>query len=185
MGFHLDFKSQILARISNKDGLLEIPGLVNSDWRFSMRVPALTLAAILAIGSLQASAQAQTESSLQDDIAALQKQISEMRAVMEEMKAEIVRTRTEAQELRQALQNSRGQAEASLSEGVATPGTEPIQKLQEDQELLNAKIDEQYQTKVESASKYRVRLTGTVLVNFFKNRGSVDNIDFPSLAVDS
>jgi regulator of replication initiation timing len=186
MGFHLDFKSQILeSRISNKDGLLEIPGLENSDWRFSMRVPALTLAAILAIGSLQASAQAQTESSLQDDIAALQKQISEMRAVMEEMKAEIVRTRTEAQELRQALQNSRGQAEASLSEGVATPGTEPIQKLQEDQELLNAKIDEQYQTKVESASKYRVRLTGTVLVNFFKNRGSVDNIDFPSLAVDS
>ena len=150
-----------------------------------MRLPALTLTAIFVIGSLQASAQAQTESSLQDNIAALERQITEMRTIMEEMKAEIVRTRTEAQELRQAIQNSRGQAEASVTETADTQGTAAIQKLQEDQELLNAKIDEQYQTKVESASKYRVRLSGTVLVNLFDNVGSVDNVDFPSIAVDS
>jgi hypothetical protein len=150
-----------------------------------MRVPALTLTAILAIGSLQASAQGQTASSLQDNIAALQKQITEMRTIMEEMKAEIVRTRTEAQELRQTLQNSRGQAEVSRTEAAETQANDAIQKLQEEQELLNAKVDEQYQTKVESASKYRVRLSGTVLVNLFNNTGSVDNIDFPSIAVDS
>jgi hypothetical protein len=31
--------------------------------------------------------------------------------------------------------------------------------------LVQAKVDEQYQTKVESASKYRVRLSGIVLMN--------------------
>ena len=151
-----------------------------------MRLSALALTAIFWIAPLQAFAQTQTDPALQDSITALQKQISEMRTAMEEMKAEIVRTRTEAQELRQALQSSHGQTEAAASEAPASAQTsDPVQKLQEDQELLNAKIDEQYQTKVESASKYRVRLSGTVLVNLFNNRGAVDNIDFPAFALDS
>jgi regulator of replication initiation timing len=152
-----------------------------------MRVSALALSAILWIGSLQAFAQTPTESSLQDNLVALQKQITEMRTIMEEMKAEIIRTRAETQELRQALQNSRTatQTQTVAAEGASDQSTDPVQKLEEDQELLNAKIDEQYQTKVESASKYRVRLSGTVLVNLFSNRGAVDNIDFPSFAVDS
>jgi hypothetical protein len=150
-----------------------------------MRIRALALTIILCIGQLQAFAQTPTESSLQDSLTALEKQIAEMRTIMEEMKAEIVRTRTEAQELRQALQNSRGQTETVPSDAAGAQGGDSIQKLQEDQELLNAKIDDQYQTKVESASKYRVRLSGTVLVNLFNNRGAVDNIDYPSFAVNN
>ena len=149
-----------------------------------MPVRALAITALLWIGSLQALAQTQTDSSLQDSIAALQKQISEMRTMMEDMKAEIVRTRIEAQELRQALQTAQPQAvDASLVQGTVTQERGAIEKLQEDQELLNAKIDEQYQTKVESASKYRVRLSGTVLLNLFGDRGTVDNFDFPALAL--
>src|ERR1051326_7067535 len=153
----------------------------------NMRLSVITLTAILWVGPLQAFAQ-NTESSLQETVAELQKQITEMRSAMDEMKAEIIRTRAEARELQKALQNAPNALLPVVSE-VASPQDsqpqEPIQKLQEDQELLNAKVDEQYQTKVESASKYRVRLSGTVLVNLFSNRGSVDNIDFPSLAVDS
>ena len=150
-----------------------------------MRVPGLALMTILSVGSLQAFAQTHSESSLQDSIAALQEQITEMRTILEEMKAEIVRTRSEALELRQALENSRSQTQAALAQPEGAQDTEPVQRVQEDQELLNAKIDEQYQTKVESASKYRVRLSGTVLVNLFNNRGAVDNIDFPSFAVNA
>jgi hypothetical protein len=54
--------------------------------------------------------------------------------------------------------------------------------LDEEYELLSGKIDDQYQTKVESASKYRVRLSGIVLMNLFANSGIVDNIDLPTLA---
>jgi hypothetical protein len=57
-----------------------------------------------------------------------------------------------------------------------------ISKLEEDQELINDKIVEQSQTKVESGSKYRVRLSGLVLLNTAVTRGSVDILDVPQIA---
>ena len=56
--------------------------------------------------------------------------------------------------------------------------------LEEEYQLLSGKVDEQYQTKVESASKYRVRLSGIVLLNLFSNVGTVDNTDIPAVAYD-
>jgi TolA-binding protein len=58
-----------------------------------------------------------------------------------------------------------------------------ISKLEDDQELMNDKIIEQSQTKVESGSKYRVRLSGLVLLNTAVTRGSVDNLDIPQIAL--
>jgi hypothetical protein len=57
-----------------------------------------------------------------------------------------------------------------------------VSKLEDDQELMNDKIVEQSQTKVESGSKYRVRLSGLVLLNTAVTRGSVDNLDIPQIA---
>ena len=54
--------------------------------------------------------------------------------------------------------------------------------LDEEYDLLAGKVDDQYQTKVESASKYRMRISGIVLMNLFSNQGVVDNIDVPELA---
>src|SRR5271155_3792268 len=54
--------------------------------------------------------------------------------------------------------------------------------LEEEYQLLSGKVDEQYQTKVESASKYRLRLSGIVLMNLVSNQGVVDSIDLPMLA---
>jgi hypothetical protein len=62
------------------------------------------------------------------------------------------------------------------SQRSSTPGVE------EQIELLSGKVDDQYQTKVESASKYRIRLSGIVLMNAFSNQGTTDNIDIPALA---
>jgi hypothetical protein len=57
-----------------------------------------------------------------------------------------------------------------------------VQKLEESTQLLGSKIDEQYQTKVETASKYRARLSGIVLMNAFRNVGTSDNLDLPDYA---
>jgi len=57
-----------------------------------------------------------------------------------------------------------------------------LQKLEESTQLLNSKIDEQYQTKVETAAKYRARLSGIVLMNAFRNVGGSDNLDLPDYA---
>src|SRR5262249_43306468 len=58
-----------------------------------------------------------------------------------------------------------------------------VSRLEEESQLQAGKIDEQYQTKVESASKYRVRLSGMALLNLFSNRGTVDNQDVPNIAL--
>jgi hypothetical protein len=55
-------------------------------------------------------------------------------------------------------------------------------RLEEEYQLLSGKVDDQYQTKVESASKYRVRLSGIVLMNMVSNYGTVDSIDLPTVA---
>ena len=59
-----------------------------------------------------------------------------------------------------------------------------VSKLEDDQQLIDAKLTDQYQTKVESGSKYRVRLSGMILVGLYENRGTVDNQDFPQLATE-
>jgi cell division protein FtsB len=92
-----------------------------------------------------------------------------------------------------ALSMSGASASAYSSSSSAQQGQTPddlsqtslqqrISKLEDDQELLNDKIIEQSQTKVESGSKYRVRLSGIVLLNTAVTRGSVDNLDFPQIA---
>jgi hypothetical protein len=84
--------------------------------------------------------------------------------------------------LSSASANSPGQAQ-STSGSSQGDLQQRISKLEDDQELMNDKIVEQSQTKVESGSKYRVRLSGLVLLNTAVTRGSVDNLDFPQIAV--
>jgi hypothetical protein len=74
---------------------------------------------------------------------------------------------------------------SSLQTGTENQTVEQrLDRLDENQQFIDAKVNDQYQTKVESGSKYRVRLSGIALVNLFSNRGSVNNIDFPSLATE-
>jgi hypothetical protein len=72
-------------------------------------------------------------------------------------------------------------APTSGDEGATT--AERVTRLEDSQELTDAKVLEQSQTKVESGSKYRVRLSGMVLLNAFETRGAVDNLDFPEIAM--
>jgi hypothetical protein len=49
---------------------------------------------------------------------------------------------------------------------------------------LEKKVNEQYQTKLEAGSKYRVAFSGLVLLNLFANRGNVDSMENPATAED-
>lgn len=145
----------------------------------------LAAVTIAMLSSAAASAQSQTET-LQDSILQMQKQMSELKSMLEEMKAEMQRSRNETVTLRQELETTRSQLATAMRAAAASPaadeqGEPPVQNLAEEQQLLSAKVQEQYQTKVESSSKYRIRLSGLVLLNTFANRGSVDNIDFPAI----
>lgn len=74
-----------------------------------------------------------------------------------------------------------GSQDTSASTGTVDSASR-IQRLEESTQLMGSKIDEQYQTKVETATKYRARLSGIVLMNAFRNAGSSDNLDFPNYA---
>ena len=60
---------------------------------------------------------------------------------------------------------------------------ERVSSLEESSQLLSSKLDDQYQTKVEAASKYRVRLSGIVLLNLFSNHGRMDSQETPTWAI--
>ncbi len=147
--------------------------------------------------------------SLEDSVQALAGEIKELDATIQELRAEVSRSRQETSELRTELHGALEKlsppsvnaskdrnAAPAVSEaqsqvpqappavGESGPSTEErLNRLEEDKELLQAKVDEQHQTKVESASKYRVKLSGIALLNLFGNSGTVDNQDVPNLAL--
>jgi hypothetical protein len=83
---------------------------------------------------------------------------------------------------------SSSKAEPAAEPAVAAPARtvgERLSQLEDDQQLTDSRLADQDQTKVESGSKYRVRLSGIVLLNMFENRGVVDNADFPEIALEA
>jgi regulator of replication initiation timing len=130
----------------------------------------------------------------------LQEEVRELREAVVELRSEAGQYRAETEQLRRELQSSRSSSvapEASAANAaspVAVPNPtqaaprqdrveDRVAALEESSQLLNSKINDQYQTKIEAASKYRMRLSGIVLLNVFGNQGSVDNQDFPTWAV--
>jgi hypothetical protein len=71
----------------------------------------------------------------------------------------------------------------TIAEAQSFNTEERVARLEETEELAEARIAEHNQTKVESGSKYRVRLSGIVLLNLFSNRGGTDSIDVPQIAM--
>jgi hypothetical protein len=137
----------------------------------------------------------------------LQVQVQSLNSQLGDMRTEQERASAEARELRRELDLVKAQgapgASGPLNPYSATSPKESVRqvdsttspmpsqpqssedrisKLEEDQQVMEGKINDQYQTKVESGSKYRLRLSGIVLLNLFENRGTVDNLDFPEVA---
>ena len=140
-------------------------------------------------------------SQLQSQVQTLSSQMTEMRSAQQQALLEAEQLRAELNRTREQLaaktagtnqSNEAGPAQSPSSSSTAVAAEsrqlpeaslqERISKLEDDQELMNDKITEQSQTKMESGSKYRVRLSGIVLLNTAVTRGSVDNLDFPQVA---
>jgi hypothetical protein len=106
---------------------------------------------------------------------------------LQETRSEIADSRRQIEQLRQALEELRNQVQANHPSGNEEPrSVEPSAAIaDQDASFLAAKVAELHQSKVESASKYRVKLSGLVLFNSYRNSGSLDMQDLPSLAFPS
>jgi hypothetical protein len=143
---------------------------------------------------------------LREQVRELQAAVSGMRSDWQQARAETAELRRELEEVRAgtAPRNAvltDAVAKSTMINSEATGGLqsggpqdekqdqkedqkkgEHAASLEEEYQLLSGKVDDQYQTKVESASKYRLRLSGIVLMNLVSNQGTVDSIDLPTLA---
>jgi hypothetical protein len=135
--------------------------------------------------------------SLADSVKELQEQVKELRSVVSDLRTESEHYRSETLALREELRSAvaqmpkaaptvettvaagtaAAQADQGASASSASDTSGRLSKLEEGYDLLTGKVDDQYQTKVESGSKYRLRLSGMVLLNLFTNRGAVTTAD--------
>jgi len=147
-------------------------------------------------------AKAETQPDLNATVRDLQQQVNELRQAVSEIRSEAQAYRAETNALREELRQVQVSTRVAVARApesatpipdqdqLASTAAQPtppatldkrVSDLEEQSQLLEGKVNEQYQTKVESASKYRIRLSGIALLNVFSNRGAFDNQDFPSL----
>ena len=131
---------------------------------------------------------ASTPASAQPASEPLSAQVQDLRQALDAMQAQVAEARRDADALRLKLQAMEAQI-AALRGAAAPPAPQDplarIDAIGQEQDLIAAKVDDHEQTKVASGSKYRVRLSGLVLVNVFGTHGSVDNLDLPLVALPS
>jgi regulator of replication initiation timing len=166
---------------------------------FSRSVISMFVVTAFTAGLVTASAQQTTSSTadpdLKQSIQDLREQIQQLRDAVSEIKFEAAQYRSENEELRKELQNIRANSSSAMSAPPATTTSQPlpsntaveqrVSSMEETTQVLQSEARTLYQSKVESASKYRVRLSGLVLLNLFHNRGEVNNQDVPSYATSN
>ena len=102
------------------------------------------------------------------------------------------KSRAEIQSLHSQLDALRAQTPAASLSAAASDlqdanagqaGSEDLAAMREQQDAMQAEIKQHEQTKVETFSKYPVRLSGLILFNAFSNAGVVDNAELPTIAI--
>lgn len=140
----------------------------------------LVCAMMLACGGMRAYAQNSGD------------ELSQLKSSLAAAQDELRRNKQEIDDLRQRLQQIEERIGAAKPDKGPTyptaaivqqePQGVPAQPPNEDTQLLSEKVDEMDQVKVESASKYKLRLSGLILMNTYMNSGNLDITDLPNLA---
>ena len=115
---------------------------------------------------------------------------------LKETQAQLQESRRQIEELRQGLEILRGQVQGNAASIQPAPAAEPaaaqpasaeptVSSADQDPSFLSAKIAELHQDKIESKSKYPVKIYGLILFNAYGNHGTLDAQDLPSLAYPS
>jgi hypothetical protein len=124
----------------------------------------------------------------QPNVVQLSQDLQQTRSELADSKREIEELRRSLEELRKQVERGQSAALPQPAQPVPAPAStsEPtVAAADQDTSFLAAKIAELHQDKVESASKYPVKISGLVLFNSYWNKGIVDIQDLPNLALPS
>ncbi len=170
----------------------------NADSRLSLLASrhALLLAVCLAPSLPGAHAQTADEASLAQKVEQLTEAMARTQAQLERTQQDLEGMRRQLVELQREMAASRTAApvitvpvptspdpSAVAADEASSSMAAAIQDLRERQAMQQSEIATQEQTKVESESKYPVKITGILLMNGFVNTSAVDVPASPSLAI--
>jgi hypothetical protein len=148
-----------------------------------MRIPLRLIFVAVCLASTFSVAQESSGNS--EELARLKRELQETRSGLADSRREIEELRQGLQELRDQLQANRGTVNENPTTAEPTTAEPTTASADQDVGFLAAKVTELHQDKVESASKYPVKLSGLILFNAYRNDGSLDIQDLPSLAFPS
>jgi hypothetical protein len=109
-----------------------------------------------------------------------QQQVDQLRVELNALRAEQQRT---AQQSATAVTVGTAQPSSTTPTAVATEDAADLARTREEQEMQSVEIRQQQQVKVESESKFPLRVTGLVLFNVVRSDGAVDQPDLPVSAL--
>jgi hypothetical protein len=114
--------------------------------------------------------------------------VERLQEQLQATQARLSESEEKLRELSSVVENLQRQMESIKGDSAPAPSPAIEQAPQnaritsDEWQLLNAKVEEHQQTKVESVSKFRLKLSGMFLLNVFGNNGFVDEIDLPRVA---
>lgn len=112
-----------------------------------------------------------------------QRQLNEMRKQLSELQRQIAPSGANAAAPASSAPAATPASPSSSSPGTPGDTTAAIQDIRERQAMQESQIATHEQIKVESESKYPVKITGLLLLNSFVNTGAVDVAATPTLAL--
>jgi hypothetical protein len=133
---------------------------------------------------MQGSAQISTQENLAQQVQQLTDAMNRAQTQLEQTQRQMEEMRTQITALRQKM------AAAGMETAPEPPPEQPaeelaaqVDSLREQQAILKSQVATQEQTKVESESKYPIKLSGLILLNGFANTRQVDIPSTPTLAI--
>ncbi|HTW82411.1 MAG TPA: hypothetical protein VME23_22895 [Terracidiphilus sp.] len=162
-------------------------------WQAKWWRPALLLAVVIVPAAQVSHAQSSSEPSVTQQIAELIQAMARTQAQLEQSQRQLEEMRSQLAELEirvaQAERGTAAQTRPPIAASAAEPQsnsqteTDPLEAMRERQQIDEAQIATHEQSKVESESKYPVKITGLLLFNGFVNTGAVDMAPAPTVAV--
>jgi len=133
-------------------------------------------------------AQTTNQESLSEQIQKLTESMAQAQAQLDEMRKQLLALQLQMAQTRPTATAPESPsaipaASSSVTESATSSAAAAIDDLRERQAMQESQIATHEQTKVESESKYPVKVTGLLLLNGFVNTGQVDMAATPTVAV--
>lgn len=168
----------------------------HSDPRLPVRWIAVSLLAMFFASTVSvAAAQTANRENLSQQIQKLSEAIARTQAQLQQSQRQLDQMRRQLLDLQRQMAQSGTQTAASNAAHTISPAISPsssstskslaaaVRDIRDRQAVQEAEIATHEQTKVESVSKYPVKITGLLLFNAFVNSGAVDWAATPTVAL--